>query len=310
MISGTTDTQPSKRNKLLDHSHATTQRVGRDLVARKKAELKALQGGGNIEKDTNVGKDLLSLIVKANMAADLPANQRLTDQEIIDQVSTFILAGSETSSNGVGWMLYRLATDQAVQTKLREELMAVPESEPSLETLNTLTYLDKVVHESLRLDPPVPETIRMATGPAILPLGSPIIGEDGKPISSIALKKGDVLIKAFINMNRDKTVWGEDALEFDPERFDRPGIPMRTVPAVWGNLASFSAGPRHCIGYRFALIEMKVLIFTLIRKFKFERLPSNATITQKNFIVMLPWVVGEEEYGSQLPLLISPVGQD
>lgn len=304
------DKQPSKRNRQMDMSRASTQKVGRELVARKKAELRALQCGGNVEKDTVVGKDILSLIVKANMAADLPANQRLSDEEIIDQVSTFILAGSETSSNGVAWTLLRLAQNPKFQDRLREELFTVQDSEPSLETLNSLPFLEACVRESLRVDSPVPDTLREATHSAVLPLGIPIVGKDGKEISAVPLKKGDVIIPVFINVNRDPTVWGEDAHEFNPERFDRPGIPMRTVPGTYGNLMTFNGGPRNCIGYRFAIAEMKVLLFVLLRTFTFELLPSNPEVTQKSYIVMLPWVVGEEEYGSQLPLLLRPLDRE
>lgn len=293
----------------MEISNQTTQAFARKVVARKKREVMALQGGDSVEKDTNVGKDLLSLIVKANMAANLPANQRLTDQEIVYQVSTFLLAGSETSSNGIGWCLYRLATNPQYQTRLREELRQVDEDEPSLDKLNSLPFLDNVLHEALRLDPPVPETVRMTTQDIVLPLSSPIIGDDGSTISEIPIKKGVLVIPAFFNNQRDPATWGEDADTFNPDRFDRPGIPTRHVPGVWGNLTTFNGGARACIGYRFALAEMKAILFVLIRNFIFE-MPPGKVVTSKNFIVMTPWIQGEEDLGSQLPLLVRPVASE
>jgi cytochrome P450 len=96
-----------------------TQKLGYSLVERKKRELQALHNA-SIEKPSKAGgKDLLSILVKANIAADLPPAQRLSDQELIDQVSTLLLAGSETTSTGLGWTLYNLARSPDVQERAR-----------------------------------------------------------------------------------------------------------------------------------------------------------------------------------------------
>jgi cytochrome P450 len=107
-----------------------------------------------------------------------------------------------------------------------------------------------------------------------------------------------------MNVNKSTEVWGEDAKVFNPDRFDVGGIPAQSVPGVYGNLLTFLGGARNCIGYRFALAEMKTVVFVLMRTFAFEELPSKPIIEQKSSIVMRPRVVGEEDAGLQMPLLM------
>jgi cytochrome P450 len=206
-----------------------------------------LQGGDAIEKTTDVGKDLLSLIVKANMAHDLPPTERLSDQEMIDQLATFMLAGSETTSNATTWCLFRLAQNLEMQRRLREELLTVHDEEPSLDVLNSLPFFEKVVRESLRLDPPVPEFMREAATDVVLPLATPVRGADGTPITAIPMRKGDHVMISPINANRRKDIWGDDAEIYDPDRFDNEGIPAVKVPGTYGNLLTFYGGARNCV---------------------------------------------------------------
>jgi cytochrome P450 len=196
-----------------------------------------------------VGKDLLSLIVKANMASDLQDSQRLSDEEIIYQISTFLAAGSETSSNGLSWCLWRLAQDQNLQQRLRDELATIGDSEPTFEALNALPLLENVIRETLRLDSPVPETIREATADCHVPISQPIIGNDGTPVfsTSIPIKKGTMVIEPFTAVHRDHAIWGADAEEFNPDRYDRPNYPATKIPGSYGNLLSFNGGARNCM---------------------------------------------------------------
>lgn len=283
--------------------------MGREVLIRKRKEMEALHPD-DLQKSTNVGKDLLSLMIKANMAKDLLPRDRLDDDEMAYQVSTFILAGSETTSNSLTWTLYRMAMNPKIQQRLREELETLPTDEPTLEQLNSLPFLENCIHESLRLDPPVPESMRVATQDVMLPLHTPVKGRDGTFIDSVPMKKGDMIITGYMQVNHNKEIWGEDADRFDPDRHDRPGIPSRKAPGTWGNITSFNGGNRNCIGYRFALAEIKAILFVLLRAFKFEMLPSQPKITAKNFIIMLPWVVGEESVGSQMPLMVRPIEVD
>lgn len=180
---------PSKNKSIIKKSHAATMRVAQDLVERKKRAI-AAEYTGALEKGSDIGKDLLSILIKANMAPDLRPDQKMTDAEVMAQITTFILAGNETSSTALTWILYRLGLNPDVQKRLREEVQSVSSDTPSTEELNALTYLDKVVHESLRLDGPVPGTMRKAKVDAVIPLGTPVVGRDGTLVDSVPVKKG------------------------------------------------------------------------------------------------------------------------
>lgn len=94
---------------------------------------------------------------------------------------------------------------------------------------------------------------------------------------------------AIMAVNHSTEIWGADALEFNPDRFARissDSDPEKAhianqVPGVWGNLLTFLGGTRNCIGYRFALAEIKVILFVLMRSFTFENLPSKPEIEKK-----------------------------
>lgn len=199
------------------------------------------------DKTSATGKDLLSLIVKANLANDIPDSQRLTDNEIIYQVATFLLAGSETTSNGLSWLLWRLAQNQQLQQRLRTELQGVSTAEPTLDELSQLHLLENVIREALRIDSPVPETLREATADTVLPLSKPVTTRDGKILEALPIRKGTFIVEPFLSVHTDKAIWGEDALEFNPDRYDRPNCPSAKVPGSYGNLLSFNGGARNCM---------------------------------------------------------------
>ncbi|TXT09601.1 uncharacterized protein COLE_03535 [Cutaneotrichosporon oleaginosum] len=274
-----------------------------ELMDNKKAAVRALFAG-EVEKGSDIGKDLLSLVIKANMASDLRPDQQLTDDEVLAQITTFMLAGNETSSTALTWLLYRLALHKDVQDRLRAECQAVPTDRPSMDEINALPFLDQCVHESLRFDNPVASTIREAVSDQVIPLSEPVMGRDGKMMSEIHVKKGTTIFLPIMNVNRSKEIWGEDADKFNPDRFSVGGIPRKHVPGVFGNLLTFLGGARNCIGYRFALIEIKMILFVLMRSFEFDELPSKPEYEAKSSIVMRPRVVGEEDAGLQMPLLV------
>lgn len=96
-----------------------------------------------------------------------------------------MLAGHETVAAQTTWGLYALSKAPVVQSKLREELLACPSEDPSMEQLNALPYLDKVVKELLRLHPAVPTSRRVPLQDVILPLASPVFNKERKKVHEI-----------------------------------------------------------------------------------------------------------------------------
>nr|XP_018259389.1 cytochrome P450 [Kwoniella dejecticola CBS 10117]OBR81547.1 cytochrome P450 [Kwoniella dejecticola CBS 10117] len=274
---------PTERMRTVRASTKKTKEIGQRLIDEKKRAIAAAHHDG-FEKQADIGNDLLSHLIKANMASDLRPDQKLSDEEVLAQITTFMLAGNETSSTALTWILYSLAQHTETQKKLRDEAMEVPDERPSLETLNALPYMDAVIREVLRLCAPAPATMRQSMENTVVPLSVPVKGRDGKMIESINLPKGAMLMIPILNVNTLEQVWGPDADKFNPERFLKSSSLSSndvSVGGVWGNLLTFLGGTRNCIGYRFALAEIKVILFVLIRGFEFEELPSKPVIERK-----------------------------
>ena len=168
--------------------------------------------------------------VKSNLSVDIPEDQRISDEDILNNVNTVMFAGSDTSSLGLTWTLWMLAKNPDMQDRLREELSTVhcPESFGDLSVdeidslygnISELPYFDKVLKESLRLVPPVHSSIRVAGQDDVIPTSQPykIRGPEGDTItvtSPIRVAKGTIVHIPIEAFNLDKSVWGPDAWEF------------------------------------------------------------------------------------------------
>lgn len=83
------------------------------------------------------------------------------------------------SSTGTTWALYALSQNSAIQTRLREELLAVPTDTPTMDELMALPYLDAVVRETMRIHAAVPSTIREATQDDVIPISAGYVDKNG-----------------------------------------------------------------------------------------------------------------------------------
>ncbi|KAG2131029.1 cytochrome P450 [Suillus clintonianus] len=300
---------PSDRDRKIDAAQKTMGRIGSQLLHDAKAAVISSHGiekGGSIEKSSLQGRDLLSLLVRANMATDIPENQRISDEDVLAQVPTFLVAGHETTSTATTWALYALCLRPDIQTKLREELSTVETEAPSMDELMALSYLDAVVRETLRLHAPVPNTIRIAMKDDVLPLDTPFTDKYGVIHDGIKVSKGDPIFIPILAINRSEAIWGTDAKEFNPDRWASPPEVASQVPGVWGHMMTFLGGPRACIGYRFSLVEMKSLLFTLVRAFEFELAVPASDVGKRSTIVQRPFLRSDPDSKNQLPLLIKP----
>ncbi|OJT02509.1 Cytochrome P450 3A12 [Trametes pubescens] len=300
--------QRTERGATIDYASEMFHRIGTQLVKDRKAAIlkeaseKHLQGIGR--KDLQ-GHDLLTQLIRANMAQDVPKGRRLSDEDVIGQIPTFLLAGHETTGMSSTWALYSLSRYPKVQQKLREELVSVPSDTPTMEELSALPYLDALVTETLRLHPRVAMLPRVASKDDVIPLSKPFTDRQGKVHSEIRIAKGNKIIVPIMAMHRSREIWGEDAMEFKPERWQQPPEAISAIPGVWGHLLTFIGGPRAWIGYRFAIIELKAILFTLVRAFEFElAVPVDDIISKTPF--GRPSLLSEPEKGYQLPLNLKP----
>lgn len=154
--------------------------------------------------------------------------------------------------------LAHLAKHDTVQDKLIEEIKEHCESgEIHQETLNQMEYLDAVVNEMLRYCGPVSMQSREIKSPVKFNNDFEIKASQDLPVTVLILLR---------NINFDKAIWGDDAQDFKPERFMKENI--NSSKQI--NVASFSHGPRACIGKNLAKISMKTELIYLFRDFKLE----------------------------------------
>ncbi|EJD04362.1 cytochrome P450 [Fomitiporia mediterranea MF3/22] len=248
-------------------------------------------------------KDILSLLIKANLSEN--ASTRLSDSELLDQLSTFLFAGSDTTAISIAWALHYLALDPTIQNRLREEL-ATCYADPSTNTdyidaLDNLPFLDAVVHETLRLAPPVHGTIRVAMKDEVIPLSVPVTLRTNEIVTAVRIRKGSYVHIPIEGLNYSKDIWGEDALLFGPDRWFTLPATASHHPGL-ANVMSFTFGPHACIGWRFSLLEMKVFLASLVPHFEFA--PA-AEIKKYNAIVTRPYIEDRFEHGPALPLRVS-----
>jgi cytochrome P450 len=179
-----------------------------------------------------------------------------------------------------------------------------------MDELNTLTFLDHVLKETLRLYNPVPNTVREAMEDDIIPVSKPFTDIHGQVHDSIRLRKGDTVLIPILAINSLQSLWGEDANEFRPDRWSDLPHAVNEIPGLLNTL-SFLGGPRACIGYRFSLVETKAILFTLIRAFEFElAVPAQDVVRTMTSVVQRPSLKTDPNVGSQLPLLMKPFFQD
>ncbi|EMD37251.1 hypothetical protein CERSUDRAFT_113894 [Gelatoporia subvermispora B] len=230
------------------------------------------RGDGGMTHQIAEGKDLLSILMNANMNAD--AGERVPDQEVIGHMNALVFAAMDTTSNALSKTMNLLAEHPEVQRRLRKELVeASLDGDIPYDELVRLPYLDAVCRETLRVFPFAMLLARDTCKDMVLPLSKPIRGEDGRMLSEIPVPKGTVVQIGVQGSNMNKALWGKDALEWKPERWIN-GLPAAVeeakIPGVYSHLMTFLGGGRSCIGFKFSQIEMKAVLAILLPVFTFE----------------------------------------
>ncbi|CUA72706.1 Cytochrome P450 4V2 [Rhizoctonia solani] len=230
---------------------------------------------GTLESEIAAGNDIISMLLKQNEV--VPPEEQMTEEEILSQVNGLIFAGHDTTSGGLARTLHLLAQHQSVQDQLRAEVReahGLYGKDLDYEQLNSLKYLDAICRESLRLWSPAQLIERVAMENRNLPLHYPVKSKDGKrTITNLHVPKGTHMYLSLGSVNRDKQTWGEDADQFNPDRWLQSlpsSVAESKIPGVYSNLMTFSGGPRSCIGFKFSQLEMKVVLSNLISSFKFD----------------------------------------
>ncbi|OEL27690.1 Cytochrome P450 709B2 [Dichanthelium oligosanthes] len=215
----------------------------------------AESGGGSC------GDDLLGLLLEAWTPERQGKAETLTTDEVIDECKTFFAAGQETTATLLVWAMFLLAVHPQWQDKVREEVLREFRGgdggeAPSADVLGQLKLLHMVLLETSRLYPPIVYIQRRAAMDVIL--------------GGIKVPQGTVVSIPIAMLHRDKEVWGADADEFNPMRFEHGTTKAAKDPKA---LLSFSLGPRVCTGQSFGIVEVQVVMAMILRKFSFSLSP-------------------------------------
>ncbi|QDZ17484.1 cytochrome P450 [Chloropicon primus] len=196
------------------------------------------------ESGTNHTDDLLDSLMRARDENGDP----LTTQELFEDVHDIMGAGHETTATTLSALIYSITRHKHVMMKIKEELGRVLGGRvPTFEDLNELEYTEMVVKEVLRLYPSIPIFPRVAAGDDYLPSG-------------YYVPKGEVVFMSSYAMGRLDRLW-EDPEVFDPERF----APEMEAKRHRYAFVPFGAGPRMCLGAKFAMLSLKLVTATLLQ---------------------------------------------
>ncbi|XP_018395595.1 PREDICTED: cytochrome P450 9e2-like [Cyphomyrmex costatus] len=212
--------------------------------------------------------DMLQLMM------DIRGKEGRRDLDIDDmtaQAFIFFLGGFETSSTVMCFAAHEIAANPEIQTKLQQEIDDVLQKsngDVSYESINRLEYLDAVICEALRLYPPLPALERKCEKTFELPPALP----DEKPF---IMKKGMLVWIPVLGIHRDEKYY-DNPDKFDPERF------LNNKMHNSSSYMPFGLGPRMCIANRFALLEVKVLLFHLLARCELK--PSAKTTSPLKFV--------------------------
>lgn len=193
----------------------------------------------------NPPHDLLGLL----MSADMPR------QQLRDELVTMALAGHETTATALSWTWLLLSQHPDVARRAREEVLQVAGDRPlDFQTVSQLHYVDRVIQESMRLYPPV------------WGLEREIRGEE--QLSGLDARRGDIVLMCQYTMHRDPRFWPNPE-GFDPDRF----LPERVQARPRFAYLPFGGGSRICIGKAFAMMEAKLVLAELLRRFDLDLVP-------------------------------------
>ncbi|KAJ8015148.1 hypothetical protein DPEC_G00023140 [Dallia pectoralis] len=206
----------------------------------------------------------------------------LSHRDIQEEVDTFMFEGHDTTAASINWAIHLLGSNPEVQTKVQQELEEVFGSSAcsaTVDDLKRLRYLECVIKESLRLFPSVPLFARTVS--------------DNCKINGFNIPKGVNAVIIPYALHRDPRYF-PDPEEFRPERF----LPENSTGRHPYAYIPFSAGPRNCIGQRFAMMEEKVVLSSVFRHFSVRACQSREELRPMGDLILRPekgiWITLEK----------------
>jgi cytochrome P450 len=211
------------------------------------------------------GSDLLQSLMDARYAD----GEGMSDEMVLSESMQLLVAGHETSSNGLSWLLYLLSRNPDALDRVREEFYSVLGDAPlSHADVLKFPFTTQIIQETLRLYPPFWMVDRMA------------VKEDR--IGDVVIPAGSMVIVYVYGAHHAKSRW-ENVNEFRPERFVKENDKLRKPFTYF----PFGGGPRVCIGNQYAMLQILMILSTLLRRYDFELVPGQE-IEERAMVILRP----------------------
>ncbi|EOA14953.1 hypothetical protein CARUB_v10028299mg [Capsella rubella] len=245
--------------KKMTEGGAIFDRVCAEYISAKREEIKKSQENNQDHVDGE-NEDILASHIKLDTTKYQLLNP-INDKFLRDTIVGFLLAGRDTTASALTWFFWLLSENPRVVTKIRQEIDTIlprgssgqeSSSNDPMECLNKLVYLHSALFETMRLYPPVPIERVSPVKTDVLPSGHKVEANS------------KILIFIYA-VGKMRTIWGEDALEFKPERWISETGALRHVPAF--KFLAFNAGPRNCLGKQIAMILMKIVVVEILQNY-------------------------------------------
>jgi cytochrome P450 len=226
---------PTKRNKEFHFHNNNLSSIVSRLLAQ--------------EKKNSNEKDARSILQRLVYAKNPETGEGLSDRELRDEVITLLIAGYETTSNTLSWILGLLSKDKIIQDKLRIEILKKNEPIESINFKKTHPYLYQVILEGIRLYTAIPMSSRKNL--------------EVDEFNGQKIPKNTSIVIPVWNIHRSEKYW-EKPLTFNPSRFE--GVEVNRLD----HYLPFSKGERRCVGENFSLIEVAIIVSEILSNFELE----------------------------------------
>ncbi len=215
-----------------------------------------------LARDAEGREDILSLLLQVHYED----GSLLTDEQVRDELVVMLMAGHETTGTALSWAFERILSLPDVERRIRDELNAlVGNGAMTAAHLSQMNYLDAVVKESLRIRP-------------IMPVGGARLVKRAFEIGGHVIPPGAIVVNAMYLLHRRRELYPEPD-DFKPERF----LGKRVIdPYEW---TPFGGGVRRCLGYAFALFEMKSILATILSQARLRIENPNAAMVRRGFFL-------------------------